>query len=339
VKNWEEYCDELGYDPHITFGKETEERIRMTKRITGWMQWNSERRVTSGKRTGKLAIKSADTFNTYLAALIRATKEEGEEWHPTIHLDRVKKRINRQYKKGTKRKLPIFVSMVDRMEKEKVLNVETKEDLQGITILLLSIFGLLRISEILNLEWEDLRKETIRAEDARGHRKETKIITVTLRDTKTMRYNGGLPENTVLCERGNFKKKGEGTWDPLQMLDQVWNRRSKKRKAERRMKIFDMDRDTYNKLLKRSLERIGVRSKAYSTHSGRIGGATMLWEGGASDAEIKEFGRWRSDTWKIYCRQAKSKCLKLAAMISRSNLRENSLVSNEDKWTIEIDKR
>jgi integrase len=329
----------LGYDPHITFGKEMEGRIKMTKRITGWMQWNSERRVTSGKRAGKLAIKSADTFNTYLAALVRATKEEGEEWNPTIHLDRIKKRINRQYRKGTKRKLPIFVSMVDQMEKEKILDTEVKEDLQGITILLLSIFGLLRISEILNLDWKDLKNEIIRTENVEGLRNETRIITVTLRDTKTMKYNGGLPENTVLCERGNFKKKGKGTWDPIRMLDQMWIRRSKKRKTEQETKIFNMDRDTYNKWLKRSLERIGVRSKAYSTHSGRIGGATMLWEGGASDAEIKEFGRWRSDTWKIYCRQVKSKCLKLAAMISGSNLRENSLVNNEDEWTIEIDRR
>ena len=311
----------------------------MTKRLTGWMQWNSERRLVTKEGTMKRAIKSADTFNTYLSALIRATKENGEEWYPTIHLSQVKKRINRQYKKGTKRKLPIFVSMIDEMEHGKVLDVENMEELQSITILLLSVFGLLRISEILNLEWGDLKEENIWSTDAQGNGKMTKIVTVTLRDTKTIRWNDGIPEHTVVCERDNFAKKGQGKWDPLRMLRKMWAIRNRSVISERNRKIFDLKRNRYAKILKRSLERIGIKSEAYSTHSGRIGGATMLWEGGASDAEIKELGRWRSDTWKIYCRQVKSKCLKLAAMICGSNLRERSLVNNEDRWTIEIDKR
>ena len=84
---------------------------------------------------------------------------------------------------------------------------------------------------------------------------------------------------------------------------------------------------------------IGIDSDGYGTHSGRIGGATMLWEGGASDAEIMQLGRWKSDCWKIYCHQVKSKCLKLSALVGNSELTYESLVGNGLDLTVEIEER
>ena len=54
----------------------------------------------------------------------------------------------------------------------------------------------------------------------------------------------------------------------------------------------------------------------------------MLWEGGATDEEIKELGRWKSDSWKIYCRKIKSKCLELSRLVSNSKLDPSSLVGS-----------
>ena len=64
----------------------------------------------------------------------------------------------------------------------------------------------------------------------------------------------------------------------------------------------------------------------------------MLWEGGATDGEIMEMGRWKSDSWKIYCRQVKQKCLRLSEMINKSRLSVGSLVGNDINFTVEVDK-
>eukprot|EP00944_MAST-04C_sp_MAST-4C-sp1_P002839 g2839.t1 len=118
-----------------------------------------------------------------------------------------------------------------------------------------------------------------------------------------------------------------------------WDARSQELgKGKLNDKIFTIPRDDYNQRLKLALRTIGIRSERYGTHSGRIGGATMLWEGGASDAEIKELGRWKSDSWKIYCRQVKRKCLRLSKMLNRSKLTPGSLVGDGLDLTIEIDK-
>ena len=49
-----------------------------------------------------------------------------------------------------------------------------------------------------------------------------------------------------------------------------------------------LTRDTYSARLKEGLVKIGVKARRYDSHSGRIGGATMLWEAGYSDAQIME---------------------------------------------------
>ena len=46
----------------------------------------------------------------------------------------------------------------------------------------------------------------------------------------------------------------------------------------------------------------GDKAASYSSHSGRIGGATLLLQAGASVATIKLAGRWKGDTWSIYSR-------------------------------------
>ena len=112
----------------------------MTARIADWLQWNTERKVIRGANAGKLAMTSADSFNAYLAALIRATKEAREEWNPTIALEEMMQRIKKQFGSGKKRKLPIFMTMVDEMERSRAIEVRDRDGLQTATILMFTIF-------------------------------------------------------------------------------------------------------------------------------------------------------------------------------------------------------
>ena len=53
---------------------------------------------------------------------------------------------------------------------------------------------------------------------------------------------------------------------------------------------------------KRSAALCGQDPKLFSTHSFRSGGATALFRGGAPDLAIQKFGRWASDSYKLYAR-------------------------------------
>lgn len=54
---------------------------------------------------------------------------------------------------------------------------------------------------------------------------------------------------------------------------------------------------------KKALEQAGLPSHDISGHSFRIGAATAASLGGASDAEVKTFGRWRSREYQGYIRK------------------------------------
>lgn len=55
--------------------------------------------------------------------------------------------------------------------------------------------------------------------------------------------------------------------------------------------------------LKKTLLRVGVNYKCYSSHSFCIGCATNLSIEGVSDLVIMQLGRWKSDSYKTYIRK------------------------------------
>ena len=69
----------------------------------------------------------------------------------------------------------------------------------------------------------------------------------------------------------------------------------------------------------------GDKAASYSSHSGRIGGATLLLQAGASVATIKLAGRWKGDTWSIYSRMTSTAMYGVAAdMIGEDSRKQMS---------------
>lgn len=230
----------------------------------------------------------------------------------------MKKRLKRQYGWGGRRKLPLFISMVNTLERKGALLLEIEEDKTIITIMLMTIFGLMRISEVLNLEV--------------GHtqltrNKQGEAIVLTLRDSKTMKRNMGKPEIVMLVERSDNNR-----WCPCRLLKRLIESR---RKRGWKGKLFDMNRKQYSNRLKDALEMIGYDRELYDTHSGRIGGATMLWERGVPADQIKAYGRWRSDCWQWYCRRLCTDYAKLSREIEHSGAVSSDLVSQLVKVSAE----
>ena len=61
-------------------------------------------------------------------------------------------------------------------------------------------------------------------------------------------------------------------------------------------------RQEFVKTLKNLLTMAGIPADRFNSHSFRIGAATTCAENGASDAQIRELGRWQSDAFKKYIR-------------------------------------
>lgn len=60
--------------------------------------------------------------------------------------------------------------------------------------------------------------------------------------------------------------------------------------------------DMVAQALKQAARDLGKRESEYATHSlcTRIRGATALLHAGATPDKVRQFGRWRSDTWMQY---------------------------------------
>ncbi len=71
--------------------------------------------------------------------------------------------------------------------------------------------------------------------------------------------------------------------------------------------------------VKGALNRADLDSRAISGHSFRIGAATAAAQCGASDAEIKKLGRWKSREYKGYVRSGSQGLGELPRKLAEAN--------------------
>ena len=72
----------------------------------------------------------------------------------------------------------------------------------------------------------------------------------------------------------------------------------------------------------------GDKAASYSSHSGRIGGATLLLQAGASVNTIKLARRWKGDTWSIYSRMTSTAMYGVAADMVATGVRKQVSADN-----------
>ena len=90
-----------------------------------------------------------------------------------------------------------------------------------------------------------------------------------------------------------------------------------------------LTRGKFVKEVKKALDMAGVDSKAISGHSFRIGTATAAARCGASEADIKDLGRWRSREYRGYVWQGGGKQAVLAEGLAGDSLAGTS----SSAWT------
>ena len=65
-------------------------------------------------------------------------------------------------------------------------------------------------------------------------------------------------------------------------------------------KLIVLTQQQYIDILKSSLTKLNIAADAYSSHSVRRGGTTVLWRSGASQRQIKAHGGWSSQCYERY---------------------------------------
>jgi hypothetical protein len=310
VNNWRRFCDKYGIDKVLDFSGTWEERRAETTKLANFLQHESERKYGNGNR----CIKSASTFTNYLFGIQRWHQQNGWIWNITYECKWTMKRLRRKYGWGHKRKLPLFLSMINDMEDLMILDKDNEEDRVVVLVMLLSVFSLMRISEILDLRVGNVKKVA---------GLEYKALDVKLVDSKTMQRSG-KPENVMVCRR---KAKRSTSWCPYKLMRERM-KKLKKKGLRANDKIFNISRKVYSKRLKEAISRLGIDESRYDTHSGRIGGATMMWQAGVHPEEIKMYGRWSSDCWMYYCRRLGTTWVKLAKKIAESKLEVNDVLED-----------
>ena len=64
----------------------------------------------------------------------------------------------------------------------------------------------------------------------------------------------------------------------------------------------------FRKVFKKCISKIGLKTKCYTPHSLRIGGATSAHLNNMSDSQIRQLGRWKSNAFLNYIRPSKISC-------------------------------
>ena len=264
-----------------------------------------------GKRWGHKCINSFTSFTVYLAGLQRDVRDKGGLWNPTWRLEQKMRILRNEFGSGAKRKLPILMPMVRRLLDHKLINLQEEEGLEVACIMLLTIYGLMRISEVLKLKVSD-----IEIQDTTNKMEDSGDMVITIREYKNQAAFGGLPAKIPIARTKRHC--------PVRMVETIMRKRKKSGP------LFTLSRDRYSYRLKRALSNLGFDDTLYDTHSGRIGGVTMLWNNEVQDSVIQKLGRWTSDCWKVYIRLGKEHCKKMLKIIESSMLDSRDIISKSN---------
>jgi site-specific recombinase XerD len=147
--------------------------------------------------------------------------------------------------------------------------------LEGRTIAALSFFGLLRISETLNLHTGDIQFTN------------DDHLILTIRKSKTDPYRNGA-QVAIASVSKEFNNC------PVNLLREHMKTRPPN------SKLFTWSRQKFTTYVKTQLAAQGADSRLFASHSLRRGGASALMASGVPGEIIQKKGRWKSQVYRQY---------------------------------------
>ncbi len=140
-----------------------------------------------------------------------------------------------------------------------------------------ALSGLLRISELLSLQFGDISFE-----------RQSVVLNITASKTDIFRMGAKVVIGTF----------GDD-WCPVRLLKKWIEDKSNLYCAPQDL-VFPCNRKQFVGYIKKEIGTLGLDPKDYSSHSLRRGGATALFAGGVPSAAIMRHGRWKSEAFRGY---------------------------------------
>lgn len=247
-----------------------------------------------------------NTTNVAASAIASEYKLTGLQSPTQSELVKATKAVLARKAKPAKQKEPLTLELLRRMVED------AKEgdwiDARDNFMLALLLAAMLRESEEMALKADDVWVEEWQEADWKENKE---VLFVFVEKSKTdQERNGhtivvGPGEDEKTCPVRLFKR-----WSELRDAKSGFlfhQRGSTKR----------LSRKTPNSRLHVRLERIGVDSTPYGSHSGRIGGATGAAAAGVAERVIKKHAGWKSDVVHRYIRESMQTRLLVSAATFR----------------------
>ncbi len=205
----------------------------------------------------------------------------------------------------------------------KVMDWSKPTDVRDAYLGYLVSAGWLRVSELVNLKWDDVFYEILK--ECPYGPEGTFLHVIDLTTTKTKAAGDVIvlaapPHFPIIKLKKLIRKYREFFPDPPEELEYVF-------RAPRAPKEKQMSTDCARRIIKRIARRIGEKDwKLFSAHSGRVGGVTDAAEAGISEAFMRWFGRWETATFYGYFQDSAFAGIKTTLKIANHTLK---VVENE----------
>lgn len=235
------------------------------------------------------------TASVYISAIrSRRLMEEGLQIGNNFLLSRLLKGYAREFATHSQSvvKLPITINLLTQMITSLPhVTMSSHETILYTAMFSVAFFGLMRIGEITSSAHSLLVNNVHFIPSKNSYN-------LSLTTSKTQQVFKGYAQNVTLTQH------------PSQIICPVSNlsRYLTWRPQTSDPSLFvhggggPVSRASFSAMMLKALQVANVQTSSYSTHSFRSGGATELFMNGASEQQIKNQGRWKSDAYKTYVR-------------------------------------
>ena len=260
------------------------------------------------------------TVKSYISAIKDTLVTDGYPWSDDDILLNTITRSCKLKNDVLKTRLPIRKNLLEvilyQLQRKFSKSNQPYLEIMYITAFLLFYYGMLRVGELANSQ------HAIKAKDIHSGKRKNKILmilysskthskadipqTITIQDEDIIEVHAGK-------QRSSSKNKlphqfiQETNFCPFLWTNRYLTARGGYLHKDEQFLIFSdgspVEAGHIRKLLRQTLNEIGLQGTLYDVHSFRIGRATDLQKGGISVTEIKELGRWKSNSVYKYLRK------------------------------------
>ena len=251
----------------------------------------------------------SSTVRSYISAIKAVLKNDGYEWNDNLILLGTLTRGCKLVNDRVRVRLPIKAGLLELIlfEIERIFENQMYLEILYKAILLMGFYGLFRVGELAAYLNTDKSNHAIKAKDVHMGQNKNKILIV-LFSSKTHGKESRPQKIKIAANQAEHGIKLAKTkhFCPFKVVTQYMDIRGGYDTDDEQFFLMNQKipvrPENIRKVLKLTLDRLGLDSSLYNTQSLRIGRATEMEKTGYSIQEIKTVERWKSSTVFRYLR-------------------------------------